>query len=308
MKTPTVRPDHLCAPTPPTTARPAVFRSRSWLLGAAAIVALSATVPKPALALTIMLNFVSAATTDTNGVTTIAESFSSWGFTGLDLNGVRQATLDNVRADYLGYPTFATNGFSPLPAGKELNIDFEFSNGLSAPLSGDSEWYVMNIGDASPNVSFLGQACLGCVRSAAGLPTVPVGTVFGTSATDSIAGLLNLATTDQQRLNLLAGTAAHEVGHSFGLLHPSAALANPGQSSFSIMATGAAPTSMPNNQRILDRAFAYTEFAMLIGRIGLRDVTAVPEPSTTVLLALGVVALGLRLQFRLQMRKRSQRG
>ncbi len=283
--------------TLPTLSASAGSRSRSVLLGAAAVVALSAAVPLPAQALTIMLNFVSAPTTDRNNVTTIPESFSGWGFTGLDLNGIRQASLNSAITDYLLYPSFAVNGFSPLPAGKELNVNFEFSVGLTAPVNGDTEWYYMNIGDAMPNQSFLGQACLGCVRNTAGVPTVANGTIFGSTLTDTISGaLLSLATSDQQRLNLLAGTAAHEIGHAFGLVHPSAALANPGESTFSIMATGAAPTSMPNNQRILDRAFAYSEFQTLVERIGLRDVSPVPEPGTSVLLALGVVALGFRLK------------
>jgi PEP-CTERM motif len=74
------------------------------------------------------------------------------------------------------------------------------------------------------------------------------------------------------------------------LVHPGAALANPGASAYSLMATGAAPTSMPNNQRILDRDFAYSEFATLIQSVGLRDaVSPVPEPETYAMMLAGML-------------------
>jgi hypothetical protein len=216
----------------------------------------------------------------------------------MDLNGVRNATLAAVTQDYLGFPSFGTNASSPLPAGKELNINFTFSNGLTGPGNGDTEWYYMAIGDANPNQGFLGQACLGCVRNAAGVSSVANGTIFGSTLTDSISGLLSLATNDQQRINLLAGTVTHEIGHGLVLQHPNGQLANPGQSLWSVMATGAAPSSMPSAERVKDRAFAYTEFAQLIQSVGLRDVTPIPEPASAMLLALGLVAVTLMARAR----------
>jgi hypothetical protein len=266
------------------------------LLSVALVAGLSMAAPKPAQALTVVLDFVSGATTDAFGVGTLPETFSTWGFTGLDLNGVRNAVLGAVVNDYLAYPTFGANPLSPLPNGKQLNINFVISNGQTPPSNGDSEWYYMAIGDANPNQGFLGQACLGCVRNSSGVSTVANGTIFGSTLTDSIASLLSLATSDAQRINLLAGTVAHEIGHGLTLVHPNSALANPGASTFSVMATGAAPTSMPNIERTKDRAFAYTEFASLIQSVGLRDVSPVPETGTTLMLAMGLVMLGLRLQ------------
>jgi hypothetical protein len=269
--------------------------SKQAVLSLALVAGLSMATPKPAQALTVVLDFVPSATTDIFGVGTLAENFSTWGFTGLNLAGVRNAVLNAVTNDYLGYATVGANAASPLPNGKELNINFTTSVGLTGPGNGDTEWYYMAIGDANPNKSFLGQACLSCVRNGSGVASVANGSIFGSTLTDSIFGLLSLATSDAQRINLLAGTVSHEIGHGLGLDHPGSALANPGASAFSIMATGAAPTSMPNIERTKDRAFAYSEFSTLIQNVGLRNaVSPVPETSTTLMLALGLAALGLR--------------
>jgi hypothetical protein len=272
--------------------------ARSLSIGAGVAAAL-AFVAAPAQALTIVLDFVNAPTTDRNNVGTLPENFTSWGFTGLDLNGIRNATLTAVKNDYLAFPSFGTNAASPLPAGKELNINFTFSNGLTGPGNVDTEWYYMAIGDANPNQAFLGQACLGCVRNAAGVSTVANGSIFGSTLTDSIFGLLSLATSDAQRINLLAGTVAHEIGHGLSLVHPTGQAPNPGQSLWSVMATGASPSLMPSAERVKDRAFSYAEFSSLIRSVGLRDVvTPIPEPGTAVTLALGLLAIALMARVR----------
>jgi len=268
--------------------------ARFSLLAAALVAGVGIGAPRPAQALTIVLNFVAAPTTDLFNVGTLPETFASWGFTSLNLAGIRAATLSAVNTDYLGYPTAAANASSPLPVGKELNINFSFSNGLTGPGNADSEWYYVAIGDAQPNQGFLGQACLGCVRNSAGVSTTANGAIVGSVLTDTIAGLLSLATSDQQRINLLAGTVAHEIGHTLTLVHPAGALANPGASPYSIMGTGASPTNMPNAERVKDRSFAYTEFSQLITSVGLRNVTAVPEPGTYLLMVMGVAAIVLR--------------
>jgi hypothetical protein len=271
-------------------------RSKALLLTTALASGLVIATPKPAQALTIVLDFVSAATTDQFGVGTLPETFSTWGFTGLSLPGVRAAVLDAVKADYLGFPTLGANPASPLPNGKELNINFVTSIGQTLPGNGDSEWYYMAIGDANPNQGFFGQACLGCVRSSSGVSSIANGTIFGSTLTDTISGLLSLATSDAQRINLLAGTVSHEIGHSLTLVHPPGPLPNPGASTYSLMSTGASPTLMPNSERVKDRAFAYTEFSSLIQSVGLRNVTPVPETGTTLMLAMGLLVVGLRLQ------------
>lgn len=241
-----------------------------------------------AQALTVMLNFVTASTTDEFGVSTTSANYAPYGFTGMNTSQIQQAALAAVTADFLDYPTVAENALSPLPTNKELNINFELSFGLTSPANMDSEYFYVNIGDDLGSNGFLGQACYTCVRDASGAgPTgVNSGDIVGSILVDNIASLAGLASNDSQRINLLAGTIAHEIGHTLALDHPGSALANPGASTFDLMATGASPTSMPNGERIKDRAFAYSNFDSLIDAVGLRDAP-LPEPETLVLLTLG---------------------
>jgi hypothetical protein len=60
------------------------------------------------------------------------------------------------------------------------------------------------------------------------------------------------------------------------------------------MATGASPSLMPSIERTKDRDFSYAEFATLIQTVGLRQVTVIPEPGTWLLMALGLVAVGVQ--------------
>lgn len=266
---------------------------RALALPALALASAALVLPQSAQALTVMLNFTGSSTTDMWGVTTESESFASWGF-NMSLSQMRSAALAAVIDDFHGFPNLGGDANSPLPVGKQLNIDFEISFGLTAPTSGDSDYYFMNIGNAVPNQGFLGQACYGCVRGS-GSPAA-VGTQVGSVLTDTIASLLALADNDTERLNLLVGTLTHEIGHTLLLPHPTGPQANPGESIYSVMSTGAAPTSMPNSHRILDRDFSYTEFQTLIRTVGLRDIPInhVPEPATWLLVAAAALMAGRR--------------
>lgn len=246
----------------------------------------------PAQALTISLDFVTGATTDIAGVGTTAANYAPFGFTGLNTAQIQSSILAAVVMDYLGFPTVSGDPLSPLGAGKQLDIDFVLGNSTAAPANGDSEYYFVAIGTrASLGDTFLGQACIECVRTAtgAGPNGTTSGKIVGSILVDNIASALaDLASTDLQRVNLLAETVAHEIGHSLSLVHPSGPAANPGASAYSIMGTGVSPTFMPNGERILDRAFSYPEMTQLAAAVGVRDV---PEPASWLLLGFGTVAL-----------------
>jgi len=264
---------------------------RTMALGIALAFGLTLGTPRPAQALTIVLDFASAPTTDLFGVGTTADNFAAYGFTELDLAQIRAATLAAVSDDFLGFPAPGGNG-------QELDIDFEFSTGLSAPSNGDTEYYFVAIGDNTTGNGFLGQACLGCVRDSVGFgPSFGAGTgsIVGSILTDNIFGILGgLASNDAQRINLLAGTIAHEIGHTLSLDHSDGQQMNPGESLWDLMATGVSPSNMPNSERLKDRAFSYAYFDQLATVVGLRQALpapSVPEPGMLVLFGLGLSLL-----------------
>lgn len=260
---------------------------RTFLTTLALVFGLSVLVPKPADALTFSLSFVSDPTSDIYGVGTTAADFAPFGFVGMSSSLIQANILAAVTDDYLGY---APGGPSPLPAGKQLNINFVTSSSISPPTGHDPEYFHIAIGTGTTGGGFLGQACFECVRTATGVGpyvTSPSGSIVGSVLTDQIASLALSAVSNVQRINLIAGTISHEIGHTLSLPHPSGPSANPGESAFSLMATGAAPSYMPSQERVLDREFSYAEFNQLIAAVGLRDLVSVPEPSTLVLYLLG---------------------
>jgi len=264
-----------------------MHRSRAWVLQLCLAVGTAA----PGVALTFGLDFVTGPTTDAFGVGTAATNFSNFGFVSMTEVQIREAILDAVIEDFLGYPTVGVNPLSPLQNGLGLNIDFVLSASDSAPLNGDTEYFYVAIGDATGSETFFGQACLACVRTATGTgPIVPAGTIVSSVLTSNLDNLAWLAASDHQRINLIAGTVSHEIGHTLSLDHPNSARPNPGESAYDLLATGLAPTSMPDNQRVLNRAFAYSDFGVLIDAVGTEDA-AIPEPGTAWMLGAGLAAL-----------------
>lgn len=251
-------------------------------------------------ALTFILDFTTDST-DIFGERTGAFDSSTYGFTGgLSNADVQNLTLAAVINHYLAYPNLGADPLSPLPAGKELNINFEIGTFGSGPMNGDTDFAFIKIGTGisgtnATDPGVFGAACYQCVRDASGnsfiYPGAPVGSLVGSIWTDHIDDIAYLATNNAELINLIAGTISHEIGHTLSLEHAGAKDTNPGQSLWGVMGSGA--TAMPIGERIKDREFTYAKFAQLIGAVGLRDITAVPEPGTlsllgTVLLLMGV--------------------
>lgn len=262
-------------------------RRKSGLLGLALAACLSLGSAREASAMTIILDFVTGSTTDIFNVGTTTANYAPYGFTGLTTSQIEQGLLAEVMDDYLSYPTVGADPNSPLPNGKELDLYFELGHdSTTAPSNGDSEYYYVAIGNKTTGDTFLGQACYGCLRPTPGWADNH--DIVASILVDNIASLAGLAATNAQRFNLLAGTIAHEIGHALQLDHPTSQIPNPGESAYDIMATGAAPTSMPNGERVKDRAFSYADFQLLINNVGLRDVPSeVPEPAALALFVLG---------------------
>ncbi|MFL4469746.1 hypothetical protein ACERZ8_07645 [Tateyamaria armeniaca] len=234
----------------------------------------------PASALTFVLDFDTVGSSDIFGSTTNAFNSSPFGFSGLTDSEIKLGVLNTVTEHFRSYPTVGLNPSSPLPVGQELDIDFEIGSIGSAPTNGDTDYFFMQIGTAVPaNPGLFGQACLSCVRNAAGFGPnfgVTSGDVVGSIYTDAISSIAGLAADNDQLFNLIAGTTSHEIAHTLSLEHAGAQAVNPGQSAWGVMGSGA--TSMPSSQRVLDREFTYAKFGQLIGSVGLRDVTTAPEP------------------------------
>jgi len=251
--------------------------SSKTLAGALCAMALSFGVAiRPGYTLTFELDFVSGATTDNFGVGTTIANFTPYGF-GLNLTQIQQAALAAVNNDFLGYPTVGADADSPLPNGRNLNVNFEVTTGLTVPLNGDLEYYYVAIGtNTTGDSNILGQACQSCVRMPIlSRPAVSNHSIVGSVLTDNIASLAGLASTDAERTNLLVETISHEIGHTLSLIHPLGPEPNPGASIFSLMAI---TPELPNSERIKDQAFSYSEFGTLINSVGLRDVASVPGP------------------------------
>ena len=275
-------------------------------------------IPSSVRALTVIVDFNDVAQANTSlsfsfgGTAPSVGTFdvTDYGF----LEGQRQSVYDSImlelERDFFGIPTTDVDALSPIPAGMELDIDFEIGDVGTGPSNGDTEFYYVQVGDhvAGDFGGSLGVAATSTMRSSTGGNAGSfIGLVVGSIHTDQINGIGLPAPGNQLTSGNLSatthavnGTLAHEIAHALSLLH----LDKAGSDTFSnlppIMGTGA--VDLPNVDRISDRDFSYSGFndqqggaaqshvLQLVNAIGLRNMMAVPEPSTAIpMLALMLV-------------------
>lgn len=245
-------------------------------------------------ALLIKLDFSTSGSTDMWGNTT--NNFDVNQASGLNesFSTVSNAILTAVKEDY--YST----SYSFIGANQQLDIDFMIADVGTDVSAIDAEHYTMQIGSrvGGPN-NGLGVACYYCVANGSVLPNTIFGSVFSNNIFNWLLPTAGGSWDLNEAINAIAGTLSHEIAHGLGLAHPSGPESNPGESIYGIMATGAAPSSMPNSERLKNRAFSDDNMALLARNIGLRTIKVpIPEPTSFALFA-----SALLLIFRIRMQK-----
>lgn len=200
---------------------------------------------------------------------------TAYGFAATDFNSVTNSVLDQVESHFYDIPTFSSDNRSPIPDGKQLNIDFEIGN-IGTPPTSDSEYYFMQIGDfvSGPNGSSLGVAAGSAARTSSGVSnqynvsqSAIDNKAFGSIFTNNINNLALGGAIPNNALksgnltyttNAIAGTLSHEIGHTLSLLHINKANSVTPGGVPPLMGTGA--IDLPNNDRVGDRAFSYSGF------------------------------------------------
>jgi hypothetical protein len=255
----------------------------------------SSTVQNTAPTLTFVLDFVQPGQNITDpffgGVFTPFD-VTGFGFAASDYTTVTDAVLATVRNHYYGIPTNGADPRSPIPTGKQLDINFVIGDLGTAPTIGATEYYTAVIGsNSSAPAGVLGVAGLGNVRSAAGtgpnggltngghavsifsdainsiggltpadinLPPEPPGVHYDVAAGDGTPIIQDALTSGNLTFtrNALAGTISHEIGHALSLSHINVAGSVQPTGAPPIMGTGA--IDLPVQARIGNREFSYS--------------------------------------------------
>jgi hypothetical protein len=231
-------------------------------------------------ALLVKLDFSSLGSLDLWKNTTDYFDVTQAGLNASDFGSITQSILLSVQEDYYS----SSYGF--INSNQELDVDFMIAQVSDDVSTIDVNNYTIQIGSrtSGPHNGF-GVACLGCVSNA----TVAANSIFGSVFSNNIFNVLTTAAGGlwdlTETVNAIAGTLSHEIGHALGVDHPPGQQSNPGESLWDVMATGSSPSNMPNDQRLLNRAFSDINMQTLVNNIGLRTIP-VPEPSTSVLFLL----------------------
>lgn len=237
-------------------------------------------------ALLIKLDFETLGSQDMWGYVTNDLDLSD--ATGLieDFSTVTNAILQAVREDYY------SNQYNFIANNQQLDIDFIIASVATDVSALDANHYTIQIGSGESGP--LGLACFACVSS----NTVPTNTIFGSVFSNTIFNVLTANAGGSwdlmEAVNAIAGTLSHEIGHALALGHPSGPQANPGESAWGIMATGASPSSMPNGERLKNRAFSDANMQSLARTLGVRTLEqpqSVPEPATIYIMLLAIFFL-----------------
>ncbi|MPY68551.1 MAG: hypothetical protein GEU92_00535 [Alphaproteobacteria bacterium] len=296
--------------------------SRSRLVrriaGAALAIGLCSAGVQSASALTFVIDFKEVAqgtTADMFGAEATNFNVTSYGFAAGDYALVTSSIIAALEQDFRGIVTSGFNVLSPIPDGQELDIDFVIGDIGGGASNGDTDFYYVQVG-SSVSDSFLGQACLGCVR---GNPFGAVGAVVASIFTDNINALggVGAALTSGDLLattNAITGTLSHEIGHTLDLEHCYKAGSVTDNGNAPLLGTGA--LDMPNADRLLDREFSFScnlnfsgtqtqnSVQTLVTNLGLRDapdsVTELPEPAMGAVFGLGLLGMAA-------MRRRARR-
>jgi hypothetical protein len=243
--------------------------------------------------LTFILDFVEAGQTIVDpfdGSTMTPFDVTGFGFAASDYDMVTQAVLDTVREHYYDIPTVGMDPRSPMPDGKQLDINFVIGDLGQSPSIGATEYYTAVIGESAAAQS-LGVAFLSSVRDANGngpaagtqqgahvasiysniingmgglnpadLPVAPPGAIFDVLAPGQQPIISDALTSGNLTFtrNAIAGTTSHEIGHALSLTHMNLANSVTPSGVAPIMGTGA--IDLPNQARIGRREFGYSGF------------------------------------------------
>lgn len=262
---------------------------------------------------TVVLDFKlsgSPNTTAITGDTVGAFNFAAFGFAnnGANYTALTASITSEVRNIYYGLPTNNIDSRSAIPMNTQLKIDFVQGTIGQLPSNGATEYYYAQIGTgvSGPNIGALGVAQLNAIRSSNGthpgsVPNAAIVCSVFSGNIQALGGLTPANALSSGNLTFstyaLAGTLAHEIGHTLSLSHINKAGSVTPTGLPPIMGTGA--IDLPNQDRIGPREFAYSGFnneaggaavthvSQLVGALGVR---AVPEPLTVSLL--GAVVIG----------------